>query len=269
MNPSAIVLPPAPVARRATSRPRQPIAFEDLRQLRQELPSAGSFQQLVESMEDRFVGLPGFHRSVDLHLYEHRRLITGQETPLEAPRELLDLTRGHLARDLEELLAFVNRAPGRRSLGFLELGIRLNPDHLAEHLEHLERAAPGAPVRSLLRAAGSRIEVPIRLALASRQDGEQYESLAVGIRGLSRYTSSIFLSRARARGRFLVEGGLAARVDLEHIDHPISRLLRLVPVLPASFFDDYVRTYMLPERPAIARRLCEHVFDGARLGLAG
>ena len=241
----------------------QPISFGSLNHLRLEIGSPASFQQVVDSMEDRFGGLPNFHRSVDLRIHGQKKLVVNRRCALTVPLELERLAQPHLVEDLRDLVEFVNRAPGSKSLGYLKLGIRLNPRHLEKHVErHCRGSLP--ILRRALSSLGSRVEVPICLAVASRQRGRHYESLAVGIRGLTRYSSSIFLSTTMNQTRFVVEGGLSAVVNMRDIDHPISGLLPLFQVLPSQFFNEYVQKYMLPERPIIVQRLCDFVFDKKR-----
>ena len=225
--------------------------------------SVRAFDAVAALMNRRFAGLPRFHHSVKLSVLEDRKLIEGQRGPLTLPRELGRLVAPHLEADVQQLLGFANRKKGTRTLGMLRLGIRLDARYTTEHIER-EGVPQGALMRSLTRFFGHRLQVPVVLAVASRQDGDHYESLAVGVRGVTRYCSALFVSPMGEPSAYRVEGGLEASVAPEHIDHPISALLTRTGrcLLPEKFFDRYLEHYMVPERETIVTRLCRYVFSG-------
>jgi len=242
-----------------------PLDFSTLDDQRFEVTSGRDFESVTELMNARFSGLPSFHRSVRLDLIDDLKLISGEEGQLSIPRELTELVEDHLRADLEHLIDHVNRGEGVKSLGILRLNIALNDRNAREHLD-----SEGGPKNSLIRAAtrfvGTHVRVPIVLAVASRRNGSHYESLAVGVRGVTRYSSALVVKTRKEPGKFDIIGGLEAEVNPENIDHPISRLLVAFgdSLLPAGFFNNYLNRYMVPERQKIVSKLCHYVFSGLR-----
>jgi len=237
--------------------------FSRLDDQRFEVRSGRDFDSVTELMNDRFGGLPSFHRSVRLDLTDDQKWITGETGDLTIPPQLDRMVEPHLRADLEQLISHINRGEGIKTLGILRLNIGLHHDFAREHLEQ-EGSGTHPLIRAAARLVGTRIRVPIVLAVASRKSGDHYESLAVGIRGVTRYCSALVVRPHRDSGRFEVTGGLEAEVKREDIDHPISRILVACGdrVLPRDFFNNYLQRYMVPERRTIVTRLCHYVFSG-------
>ena len=196
-----------------------PLDFSRLDDQRFEVRSERDFDSVTELMNDRFGGLPSFHRSVRLDLTDDQKWITGETGDLTIPPQLDRMVEPHLRADLEQLISHINRGEGTKTLGILRLNIGLHHDFAREHLEQ-EGSGTHPLIRAAARLVGTRIRVPIVLAVASRKSGDHYESLAVGIRGVTRYCSALVVRPHRDSGRFEVTGGLEAEVKREDIDHP-------------------------------------------------
>ena len=216
-------------------------------------------------MNDRFGGLPSFHQSVLLDVTGEHKCVSGERGKLQIPAQILALTEKHLKNDLQQLVDYINRGDGIKTLGILCFDIGLNREFAQQQLKEMGSRTPPL-LRSVTRFFGSRVKVPIVLAVASRQTGDHYESLAVGIRGVTRYSSALVVKPHGCDGRYEVIGGLEAQVRREDIDHPISSLLVRFgeTVLPRGFFNSYLQRYMVPERRRIVTRLCHYVFNGLK-----
>lgn len=242
-----------------------PLDFSRLDDQRFEVESDRDFDSVTELMNARFGGLPSFHRSVRLDLTDDQKMITGETGDLTLPSQLDRIVEPHLRADLEHLISHINRGEGVKTLGILRLYIGLNQEFAQEQLEEASRATHPL-IRTIARKVGAHVRVPIVLAVASRKTDDHYESLAVGIRGVTRYPSALVVRPHLESNRFEVTGGLEAEVKRENIDHPISKLLVAFGdrVLPRGFFNDYLQRYMVPERRTIVTRLCHYVFSGLR-----
>ena len=251
-NPEKLTTPPA-------------LDFARLNDQRFEVRSDRDFESVVQLMNDRFGGLPSFHQSVLLEVTGEQKCISGEKGKLQIPAQILALTETHLKEDLQQLVDYINRGEGVKTLGILCFEIGLNREFAQQQLKDMGSQIPPL-LRSVTRFFGSRVKVPIVLAVASRQTGDHYESLAVGIRGVTRYSSALVVKPHRADGRYEVMGGLEAQVRREDIDHPISSLLVRFgeAVLPRGFFNSYLQRYMVPERRRIVTRLCHYVFNGLK-----
>ena len=242
--------------------------FARLNDQRFEVRSDRDFQSVAQLMNDRFGGLPSFHSSVRLNLLEEQKLIADETGQLEIPALLAEQVEPHLRADLDHLVDTINRGEGVKSLGILRLEIGLNQEFARQQLDEMgDGTHPW--IRKMARWVGSHVRVPILLAVASRKSEEQYESLAVGVRGVTRYSSALVVrphqvAEGGSPGVYEVTGGLEAQVQRENIDHPISALLVACGerVLPRGFFNRYLQRYMVPERRTIVTRLCHYVFSG-------
>lgn len=242
-----------------------PLDFTRLNDQRFEVESDRDFESVVQLMNDRFGGLPSFHQSVLLDVTGEHKCVSGERGKLQIPAQILALTEQHLKDDLHQLVDYINRGDGIKTLGILCFDIGLNREFAQQQLKDMgSRTSP--LLRSVTRFFGSRVKVPIVLAVASRQTGDHYESLAVGIRGVTRYSSALVVKPHGCDGHYEVIGGLEAQVKREDIDHPISSLLVRFgeTVLPRGFFNSYLQRYMVPERRRIVTRLCHYVFNGLK-----
>jgi len=242
-----------------------PLDFTRLNDQRFEVESDRDFESVVQLMNDRFGGLPSFHQSVLLDVTDEQKCVSAEKGKLQIPPQILSLTEPHLKEDLQQLVDYINRGDGVKTLGILCFDIGLNREFAQQQLKEMGgRTHP--LLRSVTRFFGSRVKVPIVLAVASRQTGDHYESLAVGIRGVTRYSSALVVKPHACDGRYEVIGGLEAQVRREDIDHPISSLLIRFgdSVLPRGFFNSYLQRYMVPERRRIVTRLCHYVFNGLK-----
>ena len=242
-----------------------PLDFTQLNDQRFEVESQRDFESVVQLMNDRFGGLPSFHQSVLLDVTGEHKCVSGERGKLQIPAQILALTEQHLKDDLQQLVDYINRGDGIKTLGILCFDIGLNREFAQQQLKEMGSRTPPL-LRSVTRFFGSRVKVPIVLAVASRQTGDHYESLAVGIRGVTRYSSALVVKPHGCDGRYEVIGGLEAQVRREDIDHPISSLLVRFgeTVLPRGFFNSYLQRYMVPERRRIVTRLCHYVFNGLK-----
>lgn len=242
-----------------------PLDFTRLNDQRFEVESDRDFESVVQLMNDRFGGLPSFHQSVLLDVTGEHKCVSGERGKLQIPAQILALTEQHLKDDLHQLVDYINRGDGIKTLGILCFDIGLNREFAQQQLKEMGSRTPPL-LRSVTRFFGSRVKVPIVLAVASRQTGDHYESLAVGIRGVTRYSSALVVKPHGCDGRYEVIGGLEAQVRREDIDHPISSLLVRFgeTVLPRGFFNSYLQRYMVPERRRIVTRLCHYVFNGLK-----
>ncbi len=163
-----------------------PLDFTRLNDQRFEVESDRDFESVVQLMNDRFGGLPSFHQSVLLDVTGEHKCVSGERGKLQIPAQILALTEQHLKDDLHQLVDYINRGDGIKTLGILCFDIGLNREFAKQQLKDMgSRTSP--LLRSVTRFFGSRVKVPIVLAVASRQTGDHYESLAVGIRGVTRY----------------------------------------------------------------------------------
>lgn len=243
----------------------QALDFARLTDQRFEVKSERDFDAVANLMNRRFGGLPDFHRSVRLTVLEDRKLINAEAADLVVPAELDGLVEPHLRADLEHLIEFINRGEGVKTLGLLKLQVRLNPRYTSEHIAREECDKP-ALLRKLAGFVGNRVHIPIVLAVASRKNGSSYESLAVGLRGVTRYSSALFVTLMGGSNVYQIEGGLEARVEPRHLDHALSHLLvgSRGRLLSRGFFNRYLERYMNPERGTIVSKLCRHVFSGLK-----
>ena len=242
-----------------------PLDFTRLNDQRFEVESDRDFESVVQLMNDGFGDLPSFHQSVLLDVTGEHKCVSGERGKLQIPAQILALTEKHLKNDLQQLVDYINRGDGIKTLGILCFDIGLNREFAQQQLKEMGSRTPPL-LRSVTRFFGSRVKVPIVLAVASRQTGDHYESLAVGIRGVTRYSSDLVVKPHGCDGRYEVIGGLEAQVRREDIDHPISSLLVRFgeTVLPRGFFNSYLQRYMVPERRRIVTRLCHYVFNGLK-----
>ena len=215
-----------------------PLDFTRLNDQRFEVESDRDFESVVQLMNDRFGGLPSFHQSVLLDVTGEHKCVSGERGKLQIPAQILALTEQHLKDDLHQLVDYINRGDGIKTLGILCFDIGLNREFAQQQLKDMGSRTPPL-LRSVTRFFGSRVKVPIVLAVASRQTGDHYESLAVGIRGVTRYSSALVVKPHGCDGQYEVIGGLEAQVRREDIDHPISSLLVRFgeTVLPRGFFN--------------------------------
>ena len=234
-----------------------------------------NFEQMTRWMDDRFEGLPLFHRSVHLDIKRVEKVVVGETGAFNLPDSVYARTDSRLLPDLRKLLATLEREPGVRSFGLLHLGVKLSPGKIRKNLrarEILSRSilkdipAPAEQVLDrLVQTLGESIEVPVLLAVGSRRTESHYESLAAGLSGVTRYCSALTV-RETEPGVFRINGGLEVEVLPEHINHPSGLLLELSQglVLDPGFFNRYLKAYLEPERERIVKRLCEYVFNGCR-----
>lgn len=241
------------------------IDFSELNDFVFGISSSENFNTITKWMDRRFMGLPLFHKSVHLKVKRFEKVIESEPGELLLPKSVYKVTAPHLANDLNHLLNYIQREGGIKSFGLLHLSVKLMP-HLLKH-EILRYKTHGKSIPSLLTWLGSQIEVPVILAVASRRTDNNYESLAVGLRGLDSYASALTLCTSANKNGYVVQAGLHTCASLDHIDHSMAKLLNVIDcqLLPKEFFNRYLKNYLIPERQDIVKALCEYVFHGCQL----
>lgn len=174
-------------------------------------------------MDERFVGLPLFHKSVQLGVKRVNKLIENEASELRLPDEVYRATAPHLYGDLQQLIEFIQREPGLKSFGLLRLSVKLSPKLLKQELKTRKNNSSRL-LDKLIQMIGTKVSVPITLAVASRKTDDSYESLAVGINGVSSYSSALFVKQQEDRNSYIVKAGL-------ELDHVIHRLILLAALL--------------------------------------
>ncbi len=238
--------------------------FGSLDQLAFELPATTDFGTLTEWMDHRFDGLPLFHRSIHLQVDLFEKVVQNEGGALEVPEHVFKRTSPHLKKDLDHLMAHIQRDEGIKSFGLLHLSVKLVSENCRETLE--KQQYPHKSIPRFLQWMGSKVKVPIVLAVASRKTQNHYESLAVGLRGLGHYRSSLTVGHSTDGRGYAVKAGLEAQVSCADIDHLAGKILAFSKgaLLPPDFFDTYLQDHLMPEREHIVKTLCEYVFRGCR-----
>ena len=241
------------------------INFEDLNTLKFKVNGLTDFDKVTHLMDNRFTGLPFFHKSVDLKVNRFNKIIQNQTDIISVPEDVVEITSPHLLDDLRYLIYFIQREPGIKSFGLIHLSVRLPPLLLNKEFKDNGGGLP-RPFKKLFSYIGSKVKVPIVLAVASRKTDNFYESLAVGLSGMSRYCSALYVNPSKEKG-FIVKGGLEVEVFSQHMDHNIGRLIDNTKnyLLPLDFFNGYLKRNLIPEKEKIVEKLCKYVFHGCQL----
>ena len=242
------------------------IDFNELDKLVFKVSGASSFNQVATWMDKRFVGLPLFHKSVELGVKRVEKLIENQANELRLPDEVYRATAPHLYSDLKHLIEFIQREPGLKSFGLLHLSVKLSPQLLTQELKRRKKDTSRS-LDKLIQMVGTRVRVPVILAVASRKTDDYYESLAVGINGVSNYCSALSVTPQKDETCYLVKAGIETNVLPEHINSFAGKLLNASKdrLLPSDFFNNYLKNNLEPERERIIKTLCEYVFHGCRI----
>ena len=236
--------------------------FSDLEHFVLEISSITNFDTITKWMEDRFIGLPLFHKSVHLKVKSYKRVIENETRALQLPTSVYRMTDSHLKKALNELMAHVQRKPGIKNFGLLHLSVKLVPELLQQ--ESGKYRDHGRHLPNWLIQLGGFLEVPVILAVASRKTDNYYESLAVGIRGVGNYSSFLALHSSENNNTYKVHAGLQVGVSLAHINHLFPRLFCATNcnLLPTGFLNRYLQNHLIPEREEIVKKLCAYVFQG-------
>jgi hypothetical protein len=240
--------------------------FKELEYLVFKVTGAATFNEVTTWMDDRFVGLPLFHKSVELGVKRNEKLIQNQDNELRIPDEVFRTTAPHLYGDLKHLIEFIQREPGVKSFGLLHLSVKLSPQLLSQELKKRKKDSSRS-LDKLIQIVGERVRVPVILAVASRKTDDYYESLAVGINGVSNYCSVLSVTPQKEEACYLVKAGIEISVLPEHINSFAGKLLDASKdrFLPSDFFNNYLKNHLESEREKIVKTLCEYVFHGCRL----
>lgn len=246
------------------------IDFNELEQLEFKVTGATNFNKVTTWMDDRFEGLPLFHQSVELGVRRVEKLIENQANELRIPDEVYRATAPHLIGDLKHLIDYVQREPGVKSFGLLHLSVKLAPQLLNQELSSRKKDS-AMSFDKVLQLVGSRVRVPVLLAVASRKTDDYYESLAVGLNGVSNYSSALYLKPSADKSSYIVKAGLETRVSAKHINNFAGKILNASKnrLLAPDFFNNYLKNHLEPERERIVKTLCEYVFHGCRLPIEG
>ncbi len=223
------------------------------------ISSSANFDTVCKWMDNRFWGLPFFHESVIIKVKKFDTFIEGEFGALKLPEQVYKITSKHLIEDLKSLINFIQRDKGVKSFGLLHLSIKL-PQHLLNKEFKKLHQNKFNPFYSISRFFGSRVSVPMVLAIASRKTDSYYESLAVGVNGVSRYYSILNMESSQNKSEYIVRGNIESQVYLKHVSFPFKKLFSKNNALPENFFNTYLNNYLKPEREKIVRRLCEYVF---------
>ena len=240
--------------------------FTELKQIEFKVTGATNFNEMTSWMDERFVGLPLFHKSVELRVKRVEKLIENQANELRLPDEVYRATAPHLYGDLKHLIEFIQREPGLKSFGLLHLSVKLSPKLLSQELKRRKKESSRS-LDKLIQMFGARVSVPVILAVASRKTDDYYESLAVGINGVSNYCSALYVKHQEDRKSYIVKAGLETGVSAEHINTFVGKILNAFNgrLLPSDFFNNYLKNNLEPERERIVKTLCEYVFHGCRI----
>jgi len=240
--------------------------FTELKQIEFKVTGATNFNEMTSWMDDRFTGLPLFHKSVELRVKRVEKLIENQANELRLPDEVYRATAPHLYGDLKHLIEFIQREPGLKSFGLLHLSVKLSPKLLRQELKRRKKDSSRS-LDKLIQMVGARVSVPVILAVASRKTDDHYESLAVGINGVSNYCSALYVKPLEDGKSYAVKAGLETDVSAKHINTVVGKILNAFNgrLLPSDFFNNYLKNNLEPERERIVKTLCEYVFHGCRI----
>ncbi len=241
------------------------INFEDLNTLKFKVNGSTNFNEVTQLMDNRFTGLPFFHKSIDLKVKNFNKIVQNQTGTIIIPKEVEAVIAPHLQNDLRHLIAYIQREPGTKSFGLIHLSVKFPFRLLNKEFNNLGRGLPRI-FKNLFIYMGSRVKVPVVLAVASRKTNNHYESLAVGLSGISRYCSALYVHPLK-EGGYIVKGGLEVEVFSQHISHNLGRLIHKTKdyLLPYDFFNMYLKKNLTPEREKIVEKLCKYVFGGCQL----
>ena len=236
------------------------IDFKELEHLVFKVTGDTNFNEVTTWMDERFLGLPLFHRSVDIGVKRVEKLIQNQANELRLPDEVYRATAPHLYGDLKHLIEFIQREPGIKSFGLLHLSVKLSPQLLSQELKKRKKDSSRS-LDKLIQIIGKRVRVPVILAVASRKTDDYYESLAVGINGVSNYCSALSVTPQKEEACYLVKAGIETKVMPEHINSFAGKLLNASKdrLLPSDFFNNYLKNHLEPERERIVKnsvRIC-------------
>ncbi|UJH68420.1 hypothetical protein [Allomuricauda sp. SCSIO 65647] len=241
---------------------KRTVNFEELRHLKLETEATKSFDALIHCMENRFTGLPLFHKSIHLKVLKFEKIIENEvEIPSWQP-SVFASAAPHLKKDLFELLNHARNKKGRKSLGLLFLRAKVFPHLLNQELQ--KRAKSISRTGQLLcRWIGPHIDAPVILAVLSIKTHNRYESLAVGLKGVSTYRSALYLRPLKGGTHYEIEAGLDVEVLPKHLAHRMGPFLDATQswLLPDDFFDGYLKNYLIPEKEDIVNKLCQYVFN--------
>ncbi|WP_420602853.1 hypothetical protein [Flagellimonas sp.] len=240
------------------------IDFSTLSDFAFAISSPENFDTITEWMDNRFTGLPLFHKSVHLKVRRYHKIIASEGNKLALPEFIYKMASPHLSDCLDILLKYIQREEGIKNFGLLYLSVKLMPHLLKQEINRYK--THGRSISDLVTWMGTQIEVPIVLAVASRKTETYYESLAIGLRGIDSYASALTLCPSEHSNEYLMHAGLNVHASLKYLDHIIPKFATAThcKLLPEGFFSRYIRNYLIPERQDIVRTLCEYVFNGCR-----
>ena len=224
------------------------------------ITSSEDMDTVCHWMENRFIGLPHFHESIDLKVIGHKKISTGDNVGA-VYQTIKNQTAPHLVHDLASMLEFIAQQKGKKSFGLLQLKIKLVPSLLNDLLagEYNEGFK-----KNLFLTLGTRFYVPVTLALASVRSNKDYISLATGIQGISHYSSALQLSEDCLIKGYLIKAGIQVSAKPSHIDN---RILRKIAgsLIDQGIINKYLKTYLIPEKKQIVSKLGEYVFNGCTI----
>lgn len=237
--------------------------FSTLDDVTYTVDSSASFETVAKWMENRFVGLPIFHKSIELRVKRYHKVILKEQGELKLPKFIYALTNHGNLDDLRQLLGYVQRESGLKSFGLLYLNVKLKQGLLKSEMNRYRML--GYKIPNLVFKIGALVEVPITLAVASRKSNNYYESYAIGLNGVKNYQSALTLSLIE-RNRYVVNGGLHTSVYLNNIRHPLINILQNTGCrwLPREFLNRYLKNHLFPEKQMIVKELCNYVFNGCK-----
>lgn len=233
--------------------------LEDLKTSEISVSSKTDFETVVKWMENRFIGLPQFHTSINLQVLKHQCLIENEKDELMLPEGMRNIEYIQSSKNLHQAITNINKTEGAKSFGLLYLKIKLLPKLLKDQLKDYSKGH-----RHLVYLIGSTIRVPVILALLSRKTSNHYESIAIGIKGVTNYNSILEVHAPQSTLEYQIKGGLRVSVEPEDLDHLFLNKIR--PFINSdNLINQYLGQYLIPEKKEIIRKLCEFTFNGCKM----
>ena len=211
-------------------------------------------------MENRFYGLPLFHKSVDLRVKYYQKIIEHEKGRLTIPHEIHKKVSPHLKADFKSLLTYLDSDSGIKNFGLLFLSVKLRPNLLKTQIKK-KNSGILKVLQPIYWWIGQKTTTTVVLAIASRSNNCCYESLAVGIRGVSHYSSILNIKKQETENTYTIKAGLRVFVSPKHLNHPvIAKILSFSKT--KNILNDYINHHLVPEKKEIVSKLCQYAFNG-------
>lgn len=237
--------------------PKKPLQmFQPTEDIKLSIKSCENMKVVCEWMENRFFGLPLFHQSVDIKVIGHQSICACKNEQLSIPKNIEKLIAKHLKEDFNRMVDYINSIDGEKTFALLHLKVKLEHNLLRTLMD---TNYPNALKNKFFTFLACNFCAPVTLALASVKTKNNYESLAVGIKGISHYSSVLRLKYSEDQ-TYDIKAGLDVAVNPAHLAKRFLRTMsRLVD--DKSIINEYLEKHLKPEKEQIVKNLCAYVFN--------